>query len=58
MGVIFKPPQASFNLFIEDFLRLYEQLSSNLRQDLVICGDFNIDLLAYSSTLFLNNKTL
>ena len=36
-------------------LRVYEQLRPNQRQDLVIYGNFNIDLLADSSSLFQNN---
>ena len=52
IATVYKPPQVDFPIFIEAWNFLINTLTSNQSRDLIICGDFNIDLFSNLSEPF------
>ena len=62
IGTIYKPPSADCNVFIDSIQNILSTINQSKIYDLMLCGDFNIDLLnkdCNNSTLyFLNTMSL
>ena len=57
IGTIYKPPSADCNVFIDGIQNILSTINQSKIYDLMLCGDFNIDLLnkdCNNSTSFLN----
>ena len=57
IGTIYKPPSADCNVFIDSIQNILSTINQSKIYDLMLCGDFNIDLLnkdCNNSTSFLN----
>ena len=52
---IYKPPRVQYQMFIESFLDIYDNVNSNSFSDVMVCGDFNVNLLAPDSSEFVNS---
>ena len=55
IGTIYKPPSA--DIFIDSIQNIFSTINQSKIYDLILCGDFNIDLLnkdCNNSTSFLN----
>ena len=55
--IIYKPSSADCNIFIDSIQNFLSRINQSKIYDLMLCGDFNIDLLnkdCNNSTLFLN----
>ena len=59
IGVIYRPPKCDTSQFINKLNNIYSLLNIKNSDELIICGDFNFDLLNYhnhnGTTDFLNN---
>ena len=59
VGIVYRPPASDSNLFTDKLVSYIEYLRRVNSCDLVLCGDFNLDLLAYrnssDSQNFMNN---
>lgn len=49
IGSFYRPPSADCNMFTDKLHEIHALLSSNTKQELVFCGDFNMDLLNYEN---------
>ena len=54
IGNAYKPPNVSNDAFTDAFLFVYNQLNYSQSKDMILCGDFNINLLQDVSINFLN----
>ena len=54
IGVLYRHPASNFSKFQEQLLQTLDKLGQN-KQDFVLCGDFNIDLLKQEFKLFIND---
>ena len=54
IGVLYRHPASNFSKFQEQLLQTLDKLGQN-KQDFVLCGDFNIDLLKQEFKLCIND---
>lgn len=52
---VYKPPNAQNQIFIRAFLDLFNNVNSNSFSDIMVCGDFNVNLLSPDPSEFLNS---
>ena len=52
VGTMYKPPDVHKSNFIETFQQFYQSLELRDKQNLILCGDFNINLLQSASDDF------
>ena len=45
IGTIYKPPSADCNVFIDSIQNILSTINQGKICDIMLCGDFNIDLL-------------